>query len=209
MNGGFPPKPTLRHMFAGIALTVILLLAFLKIPVIVKWVGETLTFIPSQLGLIQIVSPSEVMPVDIQSTPTAVTFSKPGSYLLYTDDYDLLVINDSIIASRSRPWINIHSPSGESVPVDLIARGLAIYDTPFARGRPVASFEIVSPGVYIIEHPRRQIYIYIVPDYLSGKEGLITFFMVLEVVIITWAIWYFTRRKRKKKNWLIRPPQRP
>jgi hypothetical protein len=136
------------------------------------------------------------MPVDIHSTPTSITFTKPGRYLLYTDDYDLLVVNDAIIAANIKPWINIQSESGKPVQVSLIERGMAIYDTPLARGRPVASFEIVYPGVYFMAHPRKPVNIYILPDYLSGKEGKITFFICLEIVIVVLAIWYFTRRRR-------------
>jgi hypothetical protein len=196
MNGGLPPQPTFRSIFGGIALLVILILAFLNIDKIFKYIGATLTFIPSQLGLFQVVSRNEVMPVDIHSTPTSITFTKPGRYLLYTDDYDLLVVNDAIIAANIKPWINIQSESGKPVQVSLIERGMAIYDTPLARGRPVASFEIVYPGVYIMAHPRKPVNIYILPDYLSGKEGKITFFICLEIVIVVLAIWYFTRRRR-------------
>ena len=70
------------------------------------------------------------MPVDFHLSPTSITFTKPGRYLLYTDDYDLLVVNDAIIAANSKPWLNIQSESGEPVQVGLIERGMAIYDTP-------------------------------------------------------------------------------
>jgi hypothetical protein len=209
MNGGLPPQPTFRSIFGGIALLVILILAFLNIDKIFKYIGATLTFIPSQLGLFKVVSRNEVMPVDIHSTPTSITFTKPGRYLLYTDDYDLLVVNDAIIAANIKPWINIQSESGEPVQVSLIKRGMAIYDTPLARGRPVAGFEIVFPGVYSLAHPRKPVNIYIVPDYLSGKEGKITFFICLEIVIVVLAIWFFTRRRRTEKNSPISLPQRP
>jgi hypothetical protein len=209
MNGGLPPQPTFRSIFGGIALLVILILAFLNIPKIFKYVGATLTFIPSHLGLFQVVSRNEVMPVDIHSTPTSITFTKPGRYLLYTDDYDLLVVNDAILASNGKPWINLQSESGEPVHVSLIGRGMAIYDTPLASGRPVASFEIVSPGAFTMAHPRKPVNVYIVPDYLSGKEGKITFYICLEIVIVVLAIWYFSRKRHTEKNSRIHLPQRP
>jgi hypothetical protein len=209
MNGGLPPQPTFRAIFGGIALLVILILAFLNIPKIIKYIGATLTFIPSQLGLFQVVSRNEVMPVDIHSSPTSITFTKPGRYLLYTDNYDLQVINDAIIAANGKPWVNIQSESGEPVQVSLITRGMAIYDTPLAGGRPVVGFEIVSPGVYSMAHPRRPVNIYIVPDYLSGKEGKITFYICLEIVIVVLAIWYFSQRRRTGKNNPIHLPPRP
>lgn len=208
MNSGLPPQPTFRSIIGGIALLAVLILAFLNIGKIFKFIGATLTFIPSHLGLFQVVSRNEIMPVDIHSTPTLITFTKLGRYLLYTDDYDLLVVNDSIIAVKGKPWIVIQSESGEPVQVSLIERGMAIYDTPLARGRPVASFEIVHPGVYTMAHPRRPINIYIVPDYLSGQEGKITFFICLEIVIIVLAIWFFIQRRRIKKYSPIRQLQR-
>lgn len=208
MNGGLPPQPTFRAIFGGIALLVILILAFLNIPILFKYIGATLTFIPSQLGLFQVVSRSEVMPVDIHSSPTSITFSKTGRYLLYTDNYDLQVVNDAIIAANGKPWINIQSESGEPVQVSLIARGMAIYDTPLARGRPVAGFEIVTPGVYTMMHPTRPDNIYFVPDYLSGQEGKITLYICLEIGMVVLAIWYFARRRRVKSR-PIRLPLRP
>jgi hypothetical protein len=198
-NGGLPPQPTFRSIFGGIALCVILILAFLSIDKYFKYVGATLTFIPSRLGLFQVVSRNEVIPVDIHSSPTSVSFTKPGRYLLYTDDYDLLVINDAIITGKAKPWIIIQSDSGEPVLVTLINRGMAIYDTPFARGRPVVSFRILLPGVYTLAHPRKPIDIYIVPDYLSGHEGKITFWICLEIAIVGLIIWFFIWHRRTGK----------
>ena len=204
MNGGLPPQPTCRSIFGGIALFVILLVAVLNTPILFKYVGAGLTFIPSHLGLFQVVSRAEVMPVDIHSSPTSITFTKPGGYLLYTDDYDLQVVNDAIIASKGKPWINMQSESGQPVQVELIDRGLAIYDTPLASGRPVAKFEIISPGVYTMEHPRKPINIYIVPDYVSGKEGKIIFFICLEIGLVVLVIWYFIWGRRAGGNPWVR-----
>lgn len=208
MNSGLPPQPTIRAILGGIALLVILILAVWNIPIISKYIGATLTFIPSQLGLFQVVSRNEVMPVDMHSNPTSITFTKPDRYLIYTDDYDLLVVNDAIVAVNGKPWINIQSESGEPIHVSLIERGMAIYDTPFARGRPVASFKIIYSGVYTLVHPRKPINIYIVPDYLSGSEGKITFFICLEIVIVVLAILFFSRKRHTKKSIWIRPPQK-
>lgn len=207
MNSGLPPQPTIRAILGGIALLVILILAILNIPIIFKYIGATLTFIPSQLGLFQVVSRNEVMPVDMNSNPTSITFTKPDRYLLYTDNYDLLTVNDAIVAVNGKPWLNIQSESGEPVQVVLIERGMTIYDTPFARGRPVASFEIIHSGVYTLVHPRKPVNIYIVPDYLSGSEGKITFFICLEIVFVVLVILYFSRKRRAKKNIWSRPPQ--
>ena len=199
MTTVLPPQPAFRSIFGGIALVAISILAFLNIDKIVKFTGAILTFIPSKLGLIQVVFRDEVMPVDMHSTPTSLTFTNPGRILLYTDNYDLLVINDAILAAKAKPWINILSDSGEPVQVRLIERGMAFYDTPLARGRPVASFEIAYPGDYTMMHPRRPINAYIVPDYTSGNEGTTSFIMWLEIGIVVVVILNFTRRRHTKK----------
>lgn len=209
MIDGLPPQPTFRSIFGGIALVLILILAVLNIDKIIKYAGASLTFIPSKLGLLPVVSRNEVMPVNMHSTPTSVTFTKSGHYLFYTDNYDLLVINDAIILAKSKPWIIIQTDAGESIQVSLIERGMTIYDTPLARGRPVASFEILNPGVYAIAHPRRPINAYIVPNYTSGNERTISFFMWLEVLIVVSVIWGFKRRRRAKINSTVRDPQKP
>lgn len=208
MTNGLPPQPTFRSIFGGIALVIILILAVLNIDKIIKYAGASLTFIPSKLGLFPVVARNEVMPVDMHSTPTSVTFTKSGHYLFYTDNYDLLVINDAIISAKSKPWIIIQTDSGEPIQVSLIERGMTIYDTPLARGRPVASFEIVNPGVYTMSHPRRPINAYIVPNYTNGYVRIISFFMWLQVAMVILLIWVFRRRRRTKNNIPIRFPQK-
>lgn len=205
MIGGLPPQPTFRHMFAGITLALIMVIAFLNIPIVLKYVGTALTFLPSKLGIIKVVSKSEVMPVDIHTTPTFITFTNPGNYLIYTDNYSLLTVNDAIITTKGRPWLNIQSDSGVVIQVRLIGRGMAIYDTPLARGRPVVSFNIPEPGVYKLAHPIEPINIFIVPDYLSGKERIITFSIYLELLVTALVMWTIIQRSRKKKNGPIRP----
>lgn len=208
MTNGLPPQPTFRSIFGGIALVMILILAILNIDKIIKYTGAGLTFIPSKLGLFPVVSRVEVVLVDMRSTPTWLTFFKPGHYLFYTDNYDLLVINDAIISANSKPWLVIQTDSGEPIQVNLIERGMAIYDTPLARGRPVASFEVVHPGLYAISHPRRPINAFIVPDYTNGYESTISFFMWLQVVMVILLIWVIKRRRRTTNNSPVRFPQK-
>lgn len=91
---------------------------------------------------------------------------------------------------------NLKSEFGDPVQVSLIGRGMAIYDTPLARGRPLAGFEIVYPGIYTMAYPGRPVTIYILPDYLSGSEGRITFIVCLEIGMLLLAAWFFIRRRR-------------
>jgi len=181
---GEPPSPKFRSIFGGIALGILLLLAFLNLPILVKYTGAALTFLPGKLGLMQVVKSGEVLPVDMTTSPTAITFTKPGNYLLYTDNYDLLVINDAIAQQKEKAWFKIDTKDGESIKITLLSRAMAIYDTPLAKGRPVALFTITSPGNYIMTHPARPTFAYIVPDYTSGRENWITFLILAEVVFL-------------------------
>ena len=51
--------------------------------------------------------------------------------------------------SKKDIHLYINSPGG------VVTGGMAIYDTPFAGGRPVARFEISEPGSYMMMHPTR------------------------------------------------------
>lgn len=181
---GEPPPPTIRSIIAGISLGLLLLLAFLNLPILFKYSGAILTFLPGKLGLMQVVKPEEVIPVDMSTSPTRITFNKSGMYILYTDDYDLLVINDAVAGSGAKPWLKIETEGGVHVGVKLIDRGLAIYDTPLAKGRPVATFDITVTGAHILTHPGRPVIAYIVPDYTSGHEGWINFLIIAELVAL-------------------------
>lgn len=186
---GEPPSPTCRSIFAGIAGVVLLILAFFKLPTLVKYTGAVLAFIPSKVGLMQVVRPEEVIPVDMSTSPTSITFTQPGNYILYTDNYDLLVINDAVVEAGAKPWLKIEAESGDSIQIDLVSRGMAFYDTVLAEGRPVAAFTIETPGTYLMIHPTRPLEVdKIVPNYTSGHESLITIIFIVELVILVIAI---------------------
>jgi hypothetical protein len=82
------------------------------------------------------------------------------------------------------------------LPITLVERGMAFFDTPFASGRPVALFEIKQPGTYEMFHPTRDDFTYIVPDYTFGREGWIVFWMLLQVVIVAVGLWYWMRKRK-------------
>jgi hypothetical protein len=99
----------------------------------------------------------------MSTSPTPITFTRQGNYAFFTDNYDLLVINDAILASGSKPWLNIETGSGDNIHINLVSRGMAFYDTVFAKGRPAATFIVVSPGTYVMSHPTRPVIASIVP----------------------------------------------
>ena len=151
--------------------------------------------------MIQVVHPEEVITVDMSVSPSTINLTEPGDYLVYTNNYDLLVINDAVVEAQSDGWLTIESESEEQIPVQFISRGMALYDTIYAKGRPVARFTIESPGSYVILHPTRYDTASIVPNYISGRENWITFIYLAELAIIIWIIWDIRGaiRERRKK----------
>jgi hypothetical protein len=196
MTTGLPPQPTCRHIAGGFLLFVLLCSAFFALPSLVKWGGSVFTFIPAQLGLIDVVKPAEVRPVHMGDNPTALTFDRPGRFALFTQNVDLLVINDAVVAAHSKPWIRLVASDRREVPITLVERGMAFFDTPFAKGRPVARFEIKTPGTYDMFHPTRDDFTYIVPDYTFGREGPIVFWMLLQGVLVAVGLWYWMRKRK-------------
>ena len=196
MTAGLPEQPTFRSIFLGIALFIIALLAFFRIADVVKYTGTVLMYVPSRLGLIDMVMPEDVIPLPLNENPSAITIPSPGQYVMYLNNYSLLVVHDAVVASDAKPWMKLQSEDiGTQVELTLIGRGLTWYDTPFARGRPVVKFTIDQPGSYQFIHPTRQDSIYLVPDTLTGKESIITFWVLLEVAMIGGLVFYIFRKR--------------
>jgi hypothetical protein len=185
---------------AGILLAALLCFAFFSLPSLVKYAGAVLTFVPAQLGLMDAVTPDEVMPVDMSASPTSLAFGKPGKYALFTDSYDLLVINDAVVAAQGKPWFRLVSESEGEIEITLVQRGMALYDTPFAKGRPVAHFEIVEHGTYSMIHPARPTQAFVVPDYTFGSEAWIAFLMVLQGLILALLLWRWWRARQARRK---------
>lgn len=206
MTTGLPPQPTCRHIVGGFLLFILLCVAFFALPNLVKWSGAVFTFLPGQLGLIEVVKPSEVRPVHMGDNPTLLAFDRPGKFALFTQNVDLLEINNAIVAAHSKPWIRLVASDGRAIPVTLVERGMAFFDTPFARGRPVALFEIEEPGSYEMFHPTRDDFAYVVPDYTFGKEGPIVFWMLMQAALVVVAVWFMRRRLMPPLTRIVVPP---
>ena len=141
---------------------------------------------------------TEIAEVDMSHPPTDLYFEKPGLYTVYTNDYDLLVINDELIKHKMAPWLEITEiSSGTPVKVDYVERGLRIYDTPLAKGRPIHTFHIENPGAYEIGHLTKQVSIYFLPDYMTGNEDLIAMSFLSQLAILLVVAGFFYRRKTK------------
>lgn len=195
MMTGFPKQPTVLSILLGILLLVVVILGFLHIPEVVKAAGAALMFLPSRIGLIEMVMPGDVIELSLASSPTPVTLPAAGSYALYTNNYDLLFLHTAAADSGKLTWVKVRSSgSEEAVPVQLVDRGLALYDTPFARGRPMLTFSVQAAGEYLITHPTRPDTMYVVPDVFTGQEARLAVTLWGEVVLVGGALaWAYNR----------------
>lgn len=197
MTTGLPKQPSISSILVGIGLFVLVFLAFLRLADVIKFAGTALMFVPAKLGMIDMVMPEDVIPLSLKENPSSIQLSEPGQYLLYLNNYDLLVVHDAVVAGNSKSWLKIKPENSDTeINVTLIGRGLTWYDTPFAAGRPVATFRIDQPGTYRVIHPAYPDVAYVVPDTLTGKESRITFWVLAEIGLIAGAFFYATRRRR-------------
>ena len=188
-------NPTLRSIGAGIVVFILLLAFFSILPSAVKWAGYPLLYLPARLGLVRQVAPADVQNFDLAAFSSQVVASEAGRYAIYTADRELLELD---IAAQ-RAWLKVTSQvTGESVPVELVVRGLRPYDTPYAPGRPVLSFAVDTPGVY--EFSRLSLtppeFVAVVPDYVTGKERVILFLALLQLAVVLGPPAYFLARRR-------------
>ena len=178
-------KPLLSF-FLGLVAFGIILLALMQLPTIAKTLGTPFMLWPEFLGVTQRVRSDEV----VRATIAANTFEssaeipQSGRFLLYTDNYHYL--NNSV-KNGSIAWIKLFSAdSNARVPMLPVSRGLRPYDTPLAAGRPIMRIQASRSGFVNIEHPNLEepVTIYIVPDYLSGNEGLLSILFAAQLALI-------------------------
>ena len=191
--------------FTGLLMTV----CFLSEAV--KFVGAPFLFLPEKLGLIEVASREDVVKIEMSSGSTMLNFTRPGKYVVYTKDYDLLIISDSLRdvnenienVENVHSWLSVLSvENGETLPISHIHRGLMPFDSPLAQGRPVLYFEITTPGWYELKYSTRQALIYVLPDYTTGKEGTIYLIYVVEFALLLIPVWIlysgFSQRRKEK-----------
>lgn len=198
-------SPTLRNVLVGVLIFLVVVLVFSSLDNVVKTLGRILMIVPSQMGFYPLPSADEVIPVNLASNPTNLTFIHAGTYQIYADDYDLLNITIQIENSQSSPWLVVRSEaSGENVSVSFVHRGLRIYDTPYAAGRPIFSIDIPRPGEYQLSHPSRPASIYFVPDQTSKYAGTILISFVIEIALLAGFVVLYLRSRRRTQYARIR-----
>jgi len=195
--------PRLRNIIAGIVAFVALLLLLGGLSTVVKLLGVPFLYIPSKLGLTTLVAREDVQTLDLASSPTLLEIAKPGQYEVFAADYDLLVITDQLLAAGKEPWLSVKSQrTGKPVAVSFVKRGLRPYDTPFAKGRPIFTFAIKTPGKYVLTHITRKAIISVVPDYTTGKEKLLVlaYYLQIALIVVPLGIFYYRRYRVWQKR---------
>jgi hypothetical protein len=202
MSGSASRSPRLRDIFLGITAVVAAIIALINLGAVVKFVGAGLMVLPSALGIVERVGPREVFVYDLSTSPTSVGIGQPGRYAVYAYDYDLLTMSDEMQVAKAAPWITLKSEvTGEKVPVAFVSRGLRLYDTYLAKGRPVLSFVITRPGAYVMLHPAKPSRISIVRDYVTGKERTLTAAMSVQIAAIVLPLLFiFGRRHLARRS---------
>jgi hypothetical protein len=207
MAGSTTRTPRFRDIAIGVAAVAVLLVALINLGAVVKFAGNGLMVIPSLLGIVHRVGAEEISTYDLAVSPTVMGISQPGRYDVYAYDYDLLTMSDQIEASRAAPWITIRSEVTEQpVPVEFVGRNLKPYDTYLAKGRPVLSFVIPQPGVYVMTHSTKRSSISVVRDYVTGNERTIDLAFAVQIglvaipVVVLFARRYLARREALRKS---------
>ncbi|MCX6025190.1 MAG: hypothetical protein NTY23_02845 [Chloroflexi bacterium] len=202
--------PTIRNVILGILLFAVFLVAVCSLPQVVKTLGAGLLYLPSRLGLVEMVHRDQIQAIDMRSSPPQVDLPQARRYAVYTDDYDLLVMSDEILRIGAEPWLVVLSPGSHAeLRLTGVERGLMPYDSPYAAGRPVFTFEVLEPGVHDLIFPRRAATFYILPDTTSGKERLILLAYAVEVAILGTAVglpyWRAVRNRRARLAAMLPP----
>ena len=209
MSGSAPRSPRLRDIFIALVVLIALIFALINLGAVVKFVGAGFMLIPSALGIVHRVGPQEVFTYDLSGSPTLVGISQPGRYALYAYDWDLLTTADQMEQTGAPPWITLKSQlTNEAVPVAFVSRGMRPYDTPLAKGRPVLSFVIERPGVYVMRHPAKPSTISIVRDYVTGHERPLTFAFLVQIAVIVLPLMFLYGRRYLARRNALRAAQR-
>ena len=185
---GYQPS-NVRSILLGLIISAILLVMLCSLSSVVKFTGAALLFIPEKLGLVQQVSRDQVISFGSSSRQTKLVFSGPGTFALYTSDYDLLVATSSLESSNAKPWLVVtQDDTGKKINVNYVRRGLRPYDTPLASGRPIFTFDIPAQGTYTLVHPTGKAQAFLVPDYTTGNESLIVLLYAIQIAVVGYPL---------------------
>ena len=208
-----PRSPRLWHVIVGVLAPSFLLCLLMVLLISLKMIGYYFLLIPARLGLVQLAAPSEIWRVDLRTaTQVRIVLERPGLYAAYSLDTEILTRADRACQDGFAPWFHVQlETTGETIPLSCVARGMALYDTPFAAGRPFYTFEVRTPGKYLVQYSHAQGVLYIVPDYTTGHEAAIVAIYVVEFLILLippGLVIYLQLRYRQARVRRITDPQK-
>jgi hypothetical protein len=93
--------------------------------------------------------------------------------------------------------------TGERTSMTEVKCGLRLYDTPFARGRPLYGFEIEQAGTYHLIYSRRPVMVSFVPDYTTGRESVLAWSIGIQFGVILAVICGLLYRRRRRRQRLL------
>lgn len=194
MSTGEPAAPSLRSIFLGIALAVLLLIGLCRIGDLVKYAGVGLLWLPGQLGLVDQVKSEEIEFFDLSQRNNTWQVTQPGQYAVYTANDKLLELSNAL-ESSGKTWLSATTETGSVATITPVRRGLSLLDTPLVPGRPVYTIAVPAAGRYALVHPHPVAQMAIVPDYVTGHELVIYLVLGLELLVITGLIVILYRRR--------------
>jgi hypothetical protein len=199
--------PRLRTiLFAGAA-TVILVIAIFSLGTIVQAVGAAVMFIPTQLGIIRQVTPTELITMDMAQPAAPITLPRPGTYAVYANALQLLANQPDDTTNPGRPWLMLQAlPNKRFIPLAGVERGLRFYDPIIVPGRPLLTFTVDTPGQYILTYPLRHASFTVIPDYLTDQEQTIAITAGIQISIVVAMLGVFATRRYRRYR--VRQQQR-
>lgn len=197
MSTGEPAAPSLRSIFLGIALAILLLIGLCRIGDLVKYAGVGLLWLPGQLGLVDQVKSEEIEFFDLSQKNNTWQVTQPGLYAVYTANDKLLELSNALESSE-KTWLSATTETGSVATITPVRRGLSFLDTPLVPGRPVYTIAVPAAGRYALVHPNPAAQMAIVPDYVTGHELVIYLVLGLELLVVTGLIALLFRRRRRR-----------
>ena len=122
-NRDYQP-PRMRNIVIACVIFMALLGMLWTLRSSIKQVGDIFLYLPFQLGFVQRVAPEEIHIIDLNTgSPTSLEITKPGRYIVFTDDYYLL-LDSARSQGYDRVQLEVMSrTTGEPVNVAPINRG--------------------------------------------------------------------------------------
>jgi hypothetical protein len=207
-SGGYR-APRFRDIFLAIAIMIVGLIALFQLGPVIKRIGAALFFLPNALGVVDQAGQGEVQTYTLDAMPDIVSFPAAGRYAVYTNDYDLLTVTDALREKDAPAWLTFTSAeTGEVAQVTWVGRGMRLYDSHLAPGRPVFIVEITRPGFWEVQGPRRPAAVGIVRDYVAGAERRIVAVFIVELLLIAAPFLWIFGGKRWRRDAANRRVQR-